>query len=144
MFDDHLLVVQESIQQARNLRSLDELAAALFERFFNRHPEANLFFEGFDLQQVGPLKFCKISDVFLDVLKFPSYSESSVSEEVWRHHQVHEVQDREYYFALAESYVDTVRATLGDAWSSSHEECWSDALMGLKRNVDLASSEHLA
>lgn len=143
MLDHHLQLVQGSITQARNLRSLDELASALFERFFSRHPEANHFFEGFDLRQVGPLKFCKISDAFVDVLKYPGYSESSISEELWRH-QVHRVQDKEYYFALAESFVETVRATLGEAWSDSHEECWNETLMGLKHNVNLAAEEHLS
>ena len=143
MVEQHLQVVKGSIEQARSLSSLDELARTLFERFFERHPEANLFFEGFDLNKVGPLKFCKISDAFVDVLEYPGYSESSISEEVWRH-QVHSVRDREYYFALAESFVDTVRTTLGEAWSESHEECWNETLMGLKHNVGLAAQEHLS
>jgi hypothetical protein len=72
---------------------------------------------------------------------FPDYSESSISEELWRH-PVHEVQDKED-FALAECYVATIGDTVGEAWSTSHETCWSETLIGLKHHVHLAASEHL-
>ncbi|MBT4521877.1 MAG: globin [Halieaceae bacterium] len=143
MLDNHIQVVEDSINQARNLKSLEELAEALMTNFFTRYPEAEACFQGFDLREVGPLKFCKISDALLDVLKNPDYSQSSVSEEVWRH-QIHQVKDKEYYFALSDVFVETIKSTLGDAWSAVHEECWNDTLGGLKHNVTLAAKEHLA
>lgn len=143
MFAGHLQIVETSIAKARELRSLDELAAQMFVFFFAQHPEAKACFEGFELEKVGPFKFCKISDAFVDVLKFPDYSKTSVSEEVYRH-QIYDIQDKEYYFALAEAFVETVKSALGTRWSVSHEECWSDTLSGLKHNISLAAKEHLA
>jgi len=137
-----LQVIENSIAQARDLRSLDELAGNMFENFFACHPEADACFDGFDLTKVGPFKFCKVSDALVDVLKYPEYSETSLSEEVWRH-QIHDVRDKEYYFALADAFVETIKSTLAEIWSDEHEECWNDTLGGLKHNVDMAAKDHL-
>lgn len=142
MYYDHAKLIEDSIAQVRARRSLDDLAASMFKKFFHRHPEAEAFFTGFDLAEIGPFKFCKVGDAMIDVLKFPSYSESSLSEEVYRH-QVHDVRDKEYYFALADAYVETIKETLGDDWTGQHTECWHDTLSGLRHNIDMAAKEHL-
>ena len=143
MLDDHLQIVEDSIRQARERRSLDALASEMFELFFECHPEAEDRFHGFDLKEVRPFKFCKLADAVVDVLKYPDYSRTSVSEEVFRH-QIHDIKDKEYYFALADTFAATIKSTLGTDWSDRHEECWNDALAGLKHNVYIAAQEHLA
>lgn len=143
MYNDHLQLVEQTLQSARESASLQQLAEVLFATFFERNPEAEAFFEGFDLAEVGPFKYCKISDALVDVLKYPDYSRTSVSEEVYRH-QIHDVKDRHYYVALAEAFVDTLRKTLADNWTAHHDEVWNDTLGGLKHNIDLAAREHLS
>lgn len=142
MLDDHLELVEQSIASARELRPLSELADKMFELFFKAHPEADVFFEYFDLKEVGPFKFCKVGDALVDVLKFPDYSVTSISEEVYRH-QVHEVTDKEYYFALADAYVGAIKWALADGWTAKHQEYWHDTVAGLRHNVVLAAEEHL-
>lgn len=142
MLEDHLQLAEGSIKRARELQSLDELAANMFTLFFARYPEAEQCFNGFDMKAVAPFKFCKVSDALIDVLKYPDYARSSVSEEVFRH-QVHDVRDKEYYFALAESFVETIKSALAGDWTPRHDECWNDTLGGLKHNVYLAAEEHL-
>jgi hemoglobin-like flavoprotein len=143
MYKSHLELVLQSIELARAQRKLEALAEHMFAIFFERHPEAVAFFSGFDLAEVGTFKFCKISDALVDVLKYPDYSKTSVSEEVFRH-QVHDIQDKEYYFALADAFVQTIKDTLAQEWTARHEEYWNDTLTGLKHNIDIAAREHLA
>ena len=143
MYNDHLQLVDQCLQRARQKRGLEALAESMFATYFKRNPEAVAFFGGFDLLKVGPFKFCKISDAMIDVLKYPDYSRTSISEEVYRH-QVHEVRDRYYYIALAEAFVDTLRETLAEEWTPHHDEVWQDTLGGLKHNIDLAAREHLS
>mgnify|MGYP000548387581 CR=1 FL=1 len=54
MIDKHLHTVEESIALARQTRSLESLAAVMFEHFFELHPEATVFFEGFDMSEIMP------------------------------------------------------------------------------------------
>jgi hemoglobin-like flavoprotein len=143
MYHDHLKVVNETLAQARGRRSLQDLGDEMLQLFLEQHPEAISSFEGFDLKALAPHKFCKVSDALVDVLKFPEYSESSLSEEVFRH-QIYDVKDKEYYFALADALVATIRNTLADVWDLEMEESWADTISGLHHNIDLAAREHLS
>lgn len=78
----------------------------------------------------------------IDVLKYPDYAQSSVPEGVFRH-QVRDVVDKAYYFALADAFAETIKSALGPNWSPRHEEYWKATLGGLKHNVYLAAQEHL-
>lgn len=142
MYQDHLTAVKDSFQQAAAQRGVQELADEMMSTFFEQHPEATAFFDGFDLKTIAVRKYCIVRDAVLDVLQCPDYSETSLSEEVFRH-QVHNVKDREYYFALSDALAQTIKTTLGNNWTAEMGESWDDALAGLRHNVDLAVREHL-
>ena len=95
MYAGHLQVVKQSLAAARDRCHLSVLAADMFSEFFEHHPEAQPIFAQFDLEKIGPLKVCKIADALVDVLQTPNYSETSLSEEVYRHH-IYDIKDKEY------------------------------------------------
>lgn len=142
MYADHLQVVKQSLADARERCHLSVLAADMFREFFERHPEARDIFVPFDLEKIGPFKFCKIADALVDVLEYPEYSETSLSEEVYRH-QIYDIKDKEYYFALVDAFVHAIKRCLGDDWSTEYDECWNDAVSGLQHNVVLGLQEHI-
>lgn len=143
MLDNHLDIVESTLKEAEKRKGTPQLASMMFDRFFEQHPEATAFFEDLDMKDVRRIKYWRVAEALVDVLKFPDYSESSLSEEVYRHRWVHEVRDREYYFAMAEALVDTLRQVLGEDWTARHEECWRDTLGGLKHGLASAAQEHL-
>jgi hemoglobin-like flavoprotein len=143
VYQTHLQVVKKSLADVRHQKPLNQLAQDMFKYFFERHPEAREIFAPFDMAKIESYKFCKIADALVDVLEYPDYSETSLSEEVFRH-QIYDIKDKEYYFALAESLVQAIKNTSGESWNEELEECWADAIAGLKHNIVSGICEHVS
>jgi Globin len=141
MYHDHLQAVKATLTEARARRDLQAMGDEMLQIFLTQYPEATATFEGFELDYIARHKFCKVADALVDVLEYPDYSGTSLSEEVSRH-QIYDVQDREYYFALVDALVTVVKSSLGDDWDEKTEESWADTVSGFRHNIDLAFREN--
>lgn len=138
----HLALVKSSIKQAQEIRDIESLSEEMLDRFFTIFPEAEEIFAPFDRKKVNMTKFYRVGEALVDVLEHPQYSETALNEEVYRH-KTYDIKDKEYYFVMADTYVQTLKSTLKDNWTSEHDEVWNDTLDALKHNVNLAAKQLL-
>lgn len=142
MYEAHAISIQDSVNQATALKTVPELAALMFEKFFNQHPEAQEFFKPYKLEELAPRKFRLLVETLIDTLKFPDFAEGRLNEEVYRH-LVHNVRDREYYFALMDALMQSIKQVLANDWNNTYEEHWQEANTGMRHMIDLAAQEYL-
>ncbi len=138
----HIDLVKDSINQAQKIRDVESLSEEMLSRFFVIFPEAEEIFAPFDRKKVNMTKFYRVGEALLDVLEHPQYSETALNEEVYRH-KTYNIKDKEYYFVMADTYVQTLKSTLQDSWTAEHDEVWSDTLNALKHNINLAAKQLL-
>ncbi|CAA0095492.1 Uncharacterised protein [BD1-7 clade bacterium] len=131
MFDHHIEVIESSVSEARRRVGIKALSVPLLKRLFETFPETADMFDIESLEGFAPEKFQYVLDLIVDTLKRPEYARESVENEIVRH-QMYALKDEEYYFVLVESVPECVKSVLADDWTDEMEECWSDAVYGLK------------
>ena len=114
MYEEHIQVIETSLNRAIDKVGKKVLSRTLFDLFFERYPETQSFFEETDIDSFGPQKFSVITEFLIDVLKHPDYAEVHLGHEVQRH-TVYGLKDREYYFTLIDVMQESVKRALDDA-----------------------------
>lgn len=142
MYEAHAISIEDSVKRAVSIKPVSELAGLMFAHFFTQHPEAQVFFQPYKLDELAPRKFRLLVETLLDTLNYPDFAEGRLNEEVYRH-LTHNVRDREYYFALMDALALTVEQTLADQWNKQYQEHWREANSGMRHMIDLAAKEYL-
>jgi hemoglobin-like flavoprotein len=135
MYQQHIEAVENSLAQAKQICSIEMLADTMFRIFFDKYPEARRYFADYDLSQLASVKFNIIVVTVIDSLKFPDYADNYVSEEVYRH-TIHDLKDREYYFALIDALIQSLKQTLAEQWTPQLEQYWTEAVASMKHIID--------
>jgi hemoglobin-like flavoprotein len=140
MYDHHIAVIEGSIQRGIEKVGLDALSANMFKQLFEQFPETASMFDVESLEGFAPEKFSIITELILDSFRHPEYAESTIQNEILRHH-MYELYDKEYYFTLIESVKNCIQVALGDEWTPEMQECWDDAIAGLQGLIQKATRE---
>jgi len=135
MYQQHIAAVETSLAQAKEICSIEMLADTMFKIFFDKYPEARKYFADYDLSKLASVKFNIIVVTVIDTLKYPDYAENYISEEVFRH-TIHDLKDREYYFALIDALIQSLKETLAELWSPQLEQDWTEAVAIMKHIID--------
>lgn len=135
MFQQHIKAIENSLEQAKKIQDIESIAGSMFTIFFEQHPEAKHFFTDYDMSKLALVKFNIIVTTLIDTLKYPDYVEGYISEEVYRH-TIHDLKDREYYFALIDAMVESLKLTLGEQWTVELEKYWTEGMAGMKHSID--------
>lgn len=143
MFQQHAISIKQSIAEATQKQSVDQLAQQMFDVFFTQYPEAQVYFADYNLDELAPRKFRLLTESLLDTLLYPDFAKDRLDEEVFRHLS-HNLRDREYYFALLDALLHCIKTTLQDQWSDQYEEHWHDSMTGMKQMISLGVKNHLS
>ena len=142
MFKQHVISIRQSVAQATEQQTVDQLAQRMFAIFFQQYPEAATFFADYDLDELAPRKFRLLVDSLLDTLLYPDFARDRLDEEVFRH-LTHNVQDREYYFGLLDALVCCIRENTAGQWPDQYQEHWHEAITGMKHMIDEGVKNHI-
>ncbi len=142
MYEEHLKIIDASLKRGIEKRGLHSIAKNLFVLFFEKYPETEKYFEGTVIENFCDKKFNIIYNFLIDTLRFPAYAEGAICTEVMRH-QIYGLKDKEYYFALVDSLLLSVKIALDDEWTPEVEEHWGDAATGLKSIIYESAAAYL-
>ena len=142
MYEEHIKIIESSLKRGIEKQGLHAIAKNLFVVFFEKHPDTEKYFEGTVIDTFCERKFKIIYNFLIDTLKYPDYADGAVCTEVIRH-QIYGLKDKEYYFALVDSVLLSVKLALEEEWTLEIEEFWSDASVGLKKIIYDSAADYL-
>ena len=143
MYQQHVISIKETVKYASEQHTVKQMAEQLFADFFSHYPEAQTYFADYDMAELGPRKFHILIDSLLDTLQYPDFAEDRLDEEVFRH-LIHNLRDREYYFALLDALYRCIHNNAKHQWQPHNTEHWLEAIAGMKHMIDQGAKNHIS
>jgi len=130
---EYIEALEQSYAQAQNKTSSEQIAALVFDKFFQAFPEVKeTYFASTDLDSYfGSFKLNTIYAFFIDMVKHPDYTEPQLLQEIMRH-EVYGLKDKEYFFAIIDCFVMAIKETLGEDWNEGFETAWNDVSLAFR------------